>query len=782
MKKKVLGVLFASMLMVLPNGCSQSSKDDEFVKTSSYYDDSKKERTSSIEIGGKDDLSLEVNARSTTLENEKVRIILNQDGSIQEFANKESKLYLVKNVVDAAPIRISFVDKNKSSVEPVSYSSKIIEDTLEAKTIEYEYRFECDAKATCTISLSKNSDEVKFSVSLSNLSYKDSDSIIDVEYPIVENIDTLGDRTKDIYAAPFATGFKFVNPTKNFNDIYGLGIGKSSALGYPVSMSTYPSGWGMTMQFGSYYSENLGGFYWMTNDKNDYIKNFTFTGIGDDRCRMSIYHHIDDLSKTEVNFGYDIILANLNQGKWEEAASRYKTWAKDQKWVTDVGRAENRSDINKTLFEKTGLNIFGFRPDVATWVDMIPTYDAIKSRITDQILNVAIYQNKNYFDLSREYQDAYSVFEFNTISPLKSFLDNAITNYKQDKLAFYVNSTPFYYQCPISESWLENRNITEQGYYDTYQVDALYFDVFATAVHPIECFDSSHNHGHNINILPGFYKQLQNASDLAETNGFYSVGTEMITERTLQYIDFYQARANGGPLGWMETDEIRGMVEENIAIKIPMFDRVYHEFGAIRNDGYLVPLDELGESYYYIAAYTALNGGINEFNYEYFPTNTLPSASRINFDMVDYVNRLALARTTYGKNYMIYGEMLDAPDVNGSSSTYEYEQPNYSSSSQATTGKSALMGEWTVDNIVTAAYKNRDGNVAIFLSNVTNKTITTGFLLKALRDYGIDEADVYLTSSMNSERRLVTSVKNGKAKIGLKMQSHQIYMLEIITK
>ncbi len=781
-KRTLINCILMATISFLVSSCNKGGGSmEEFVKMKSYFNDDTRVRTSSLSIDGNNELSLEVNTL-ITVENEKVRLVLNKNGSINEFVNKESKLFLVKGVTESTPIRLDLVDKHSQGLLSDSYTMTILENTSEMKSIQFIYTFNEKAEATCTISLAKNSDEVKFRVKLSNMNYADEYSVMDVEYPIIERIQTLGDKEKDVYAAPFATGFKFINPTKNFNDAYGLGIGKASSLGYPISMSAYPSGWGMTMQFSCYYSENLGGFYWMTQDKEDYIKNFTFTGIGEEELRMSIYHHVDDLGKSEINFDYDIILANLVKGKWEEAANRYKSWAINQKWVKNIGPAEFRTDINKKLFEKTGLTIFGFRPDISSWVDMIPTYDAIASRIEDDILNIAIYQNKNYYDLVREYNHSYSVFEFNTISPLDMFYNNSIRNSVQDKLAFYIHGTPFYYQCPKSEDWLENRNKVEQGYYDTYNVDALYFDVFATAVHPIECFDLAHSHGTRVNILDGFYKQLQNASDLADRNGFFSVGAEMITERTLEYIDFYQARANGGPLGWMETDEIRGMVDDNIAIKIPMFDRVYHEFGAIRTDGYLVPLDELGDAYYYIAGYTALNGGINEYNYEYFPTNQLPSVVKINFEMIDYVNRLSKARTTYGKNYMVYGEMLNAPDVNTDYSTYEYFNPNYSATSIATTGKASLEGKWTVPDIITSAYKNKDGDVAIFLTNVKSTSVSKGFILKALRDYGISNADVYLTSSQNTERRLVTKVKNGEAEIGLNMEPCQIYMLEIISK
>lgn len=768
MNKAVIPLICSLLLM----GCTGMDKDPskEFITANSYYNDANRHITLNRDVGGFNNLTLDEKSDSITLENQKVRIVLHKNGAIKEYVNKESKLYLTKDTPQIDPIRIDLVNQN--GVTSNSYSYQITSNSPEKIQIKYLYDFGASGQAETFISLAKDSDEVIFNVSLLNTSYKGDQSVLDVEYPIIENIKTLNGKEKDVFATPYATGYLFKNPIDNFNGDYGIGLGKS--------MATYPSGWYYTMQFATYYSENLGGFYWTARDAKDYIKAFSFIGGGDEDLRMSLFHFVDDLSDTETRFGYDFVIANMNEGRWQEAANRYKEWAINQPWIKSIGETKDRNDINKTLYEKTGLSYFGLRSDVATWVDMIPTYDQIASRLDNSVLNIAIYLNKNYFDIVREYNHQYSVFEFNSISSLPQFNTNAIQYKNHSDSHFDVHGTPFYYQCPYSEDWLENRNMTEQGYFNTYNVDALYFDVAFTAIHPIQCFNSGHTHGTRINILPGFYHQLDNADKLASRNGFFSVGTEMLTERILPYIDFYQARANGGPLGWMESDEIRGMVEDNVAIKIPLFDYVYHEYGGVRMDGYLVPLDELGNSYYYIAAYTALNGGIVEFNYEYFPIDTLPSANRINVEMVDFVNRLGNMRTTYGKDYLVYGHMKDTPSINSGLVTYEYFQPNYTSLNSASTGRTILTGEWEMNKVVTAAYENEKGNVAIFFSNITEKTIDECFVLQALRDYGISSADVYLRSSVNPTSRKVTSVKNGTAKIGLRMQPHQIYMLEII--
>src|SRR5690606_41177170 len=56
---------------------------------------------------------------------------------------------------------------------------------------------------------------------------------------------------------------------------------------------------------------------------------------------------------------------------------------------------------------------------------------------------------------------------------------------------------------------------------------------------------------------------------------------------------------------------------------IPMFAYVYHEYGAVRLDGWGKLVNEIGELFYYTVARTYLWGGLYELNYEYSPMEAI---------------------------------------------------------------------------------------------------------------------------------------------------------------
>ncbi len=725
-----------------------------------YYDDSKNRVVSKLNIGEFDTLTLNYQSDGSYLfENEKVRMILNSNGSIREYANKEVNIYFVKDAYNATPVRLDrreeFAISNYDTVV-----SEVVENNASNKKIQFTYKFDYITIVT-TIALASQSDEAVFNVALYGNRY--SDTVVDVEYPIFENIDTLNKQETDYFVAPYATGYLFSDPLKYFNE-GKEGIGKTQGL--------YPSGWYYTMQFASYYSKGLGGFYWMTKDAGDGLKSFSFVG-DEGKLRMSVYHYLDDMKDGDTIFNYDTVVANMNDGSWYEAVERYKDWSTTQDYLPD--KLEDRTDIDKKLYEDTTLTFFGYRADAtSSWKDMVAIYDMIASRIDNNILNLSIYNTKKYYDLVREYGHSYICFEFNSISDDTKYASNKMINVHNIDQAFPVNTIPFYYQCPYNDEWLASRITADENYLAQFNADGFYYDVAFTAVHPLQCYNESHDHGSLTNMLPYFYKQLSNSDKQAQEAGVYSVGVEMITDKVIQYIDFYQARANAGLLGWMESDQIRDLLENGCAVKIPLFDYAFHEYGAVRCDGYLVPIDELGQSYYYIAAYTALNGGIPEFNLEYYADEDIPSAALINIQMVDYINTLGKVRTGFGKDYLVYGQMVRAPEIGTSRTEYEY----FNSNIRPWCDTPYIGGTHTLDDVVMSAYKTTDGRIAIFLANVSQNNINTKFVLNALRDYGIANGKVYVTST-NGAKTQIATIKNGSAKIDLSLATGEVYMLEI---
>ena len=117
MKNKIfiIALLFTIITLV---GC----------KNSEYYNDEDLKVKSKYTISGNDTLTLS-QGDTITLENEKVRIILNKDGSIREYANKESHLYLVKDMMTGIPVRIN--KQNSGYQEYSSYSFEVVENNDE---------------------------------------------------------------------------------------------------------------------------------------------------------------------------------------------------------------------------------------------------------------------------------------------------------------------------------------------------------------------------------------------------------------------------------------------------------------------------------------------------------------------------------------------------------------------------------------------------------------------------------------------------------------------------
>jgi hypothetical protein len=248
--------------------------------------------------------------------------------------------------------------------------------------------------------------------------------------------------------------------------------------------------------------------------------------------------------------------------------------------------------------------------------------------------------------------------------------------------------------------------------------DSLYHDVGVGAVHPKRCYDATHPHGTRVNQVQASMEQMRGFYEMTRARGGI-YGQELIFEQMLPYLDFYQCRANGGMLTHMEHTRLLPLLEDCRAEKLPLFEYVYGDLGAIRIDGYATPEADFGEGYYHDAAYTVLNGGVFEYNYENFPAGACPNADKHDETMMRFVGTLAQARRTYGKDFLVYGQMCRSPRVDAGRIAYPY----VCHKSHPERGGADYHGLYTVDRVVTAAYR-KDGSVAIFLCNVTAEALT----------------------------------------------------------
>ena len=710
-------------------------------------------------IPGSNTLALTQSEDAIVLENGKIRLVLNAaSGSIRELANKETGLYLTKDAEDSLPVRIATATNTISKYD--SFSFAVESDTAEVKAIRLEWKFG-EQVVQSVVSLGENDGQVAFRVGLQN--NRQDATVVSVEYPILENIGSLYEPQTDYFLSPFVTGYLFRNPVENFNsDFYGI----------TRQMGEYPSGWGYPMQFSAYYSQNLGGFYWQTTDGGDTVKSFTFTG-DNGGLRLSVYHYLDDISDGDKSFDYQVLFANMTEGTWYEAANTYRDWAQQQSWAVQTGKLSQRTDVDKALYEDTTLTIFGYRV-TDPWKDYADIYDVLKSTVEGKFLNIAIYKNNTYMDRIARYGDLLNIFEFSSLRTIDSaetycdYYSTAMMDANGEKETFTIH----YYECAAEESWRSYALSREEGFITNYGVDGFYYDVDIAADHPKLCYDISHSHGSKVNVLSHFVDQIKDARNLSNSGIPYTVGTEMITELLLPYVNYYQARANGGLLGWMEHDRVRPVIENGSAVQVPLFDYVYHEYGVLRTDGYLTAESDIGDGFYYVAAYTALGGGIPELNYEYYPISDLPATESMNMSYLRFLNELGKVRTGYGKDFLVYGRMMPAPEIDAGYSTYAYHNLNYTP--YTCRGLDTLSGEAVLPNVVCTAYQNGEGS-AMFLCNTSGETRTVSFTLYAGRDFSVDSGNVTRYDAAGG--KTVGKIKNGVAEIRVTLEPQQIIML-----
>lgn len=730
-----------------------------------------------------------------TIENNAIRFIFDKaSGAIRNIYNKDKELtFTNNNGEDVLPIRLAIIDDYQTKNILHTSFSYTATDIEKGKALHFEWSFESGQIVLINFELLNNSDEGSFTIEVKNNDL--SKPIESVEYPIIEQIKSLVKEADDYFVSPFVTGYLFNNPCKFFN-LSGSYPGITKDYGF------YPSGWQNPMQFQAFYSQNKGGFYMVCEDGNADItcKSLTFSGSGNRTCRSSIWHYMSDLGKTNITLNYKTKIANLYEGNWYEAAEKYKVWATKQSWCTDRNKKIDRTNIHKKFYEQTSLCMFcllnfpGYTVDIYNkakeyvdghYIFMALNGSTLNGGFTEGVLEHYL-ANKNsteFYNLMEQNGDLNTFFEFpsfydrnDQISPIRgneTFNNNLMRYSNGNKIAYYYGNYVCDYVCPTCTEWDNMQLAKDNIYLEQCNAAGVYHDVGTGAGMPKQCYDKTHAHGTVCNIVPATMRQMKKFADNAiEHGGIY--GQELIYEQMLPYIDFYQCRANGGALSTMEHARIMDFIHRGVAKKIHLFEYVYFEYGAVRLDGYTFPEEAVGDCYYHNAAFTYLNGGILEYNYEHTLSSSRkrePYASDMSPAMLEYANKCATARRTYAKGYLVYGEMTRVPDINFGESCYQYYIYRYNEEAVSTD----WSGFHTVDNVVISAFKGRS-TTALFFANITDSDIECNKTIDTLI-YGINDGkcEVYINGTKDISQ--TANITNGKLNLNFNLTSRDIYML-----
>jgi hypothetical protein len=194
-----------------------------------------------------------------------------------------------------------------------------------------------------------------------------------------------------------------------------------------------------------------------------------------------------------------------------------------------------------------------------------------------------------------------------------------------------------------------------------------------------------------------------------------------------------------------------------------MFAYVYHEYGALRMDGWGKLVEETGSLFYYTAARTYLWGGLYELNYEYSPMEALNGVENTaeehycSFDergyayseqRAAYVGMYADLRTGAGNIYLAYGKMLKPLAFECERITLDWFHYNHSKSS----ADYDTSGTYEVESVIHSAWQFRSESVGLFFANVTDAEAAVQIEID-LNQYKLDGSGLYRVRLTDKENR-----------------------------
>ena len=728
------------------------------------------------------------------LENDRIRLTVNDTtGSVESLYDKERyREYL--SAPTFPPFRVAYDgDMREEAFRYAAIST--------ANVLSQSWSFK-SAELMASITLLDAG--VAFRAKLTN---KKTSCIHAFEYPILGSLTDY--KTNGYLAHSYATGTLMRDPLSFLPETSGLRY-----TPYPESFS------GASMQFFTYYEENMGGLYFAALDgqgHQKWLNVFTENG-GLIASHMTGFENIMPGSSIEMQ--YDFVVQLTGGRGWQEAAALYKRWAIHQPWCAQ-GPARDRKGRADWLREKAGYCTFGinagqnrtawlrrYRADIGTpgfhvlGPDWTHTPQTFGSGIPGDLCDwVPTRFNRDNLRVIRENGDYFAPFEFDFLVAVNKSNPETLIPHLQKfpKPTFSHDGYNFTMLCPcepFTKDFHRGRDLTvlkEAG------VDAMYYDISANNLLKV-CMDENHSHrpGGGKEITDGYadiYRDTAQAlSDEADKQ--IPLGTEMMNEVFLPTLDFYQARSWGQPCSTLETWPFREQMRSGQMRMIPLFAYVYHEYGAVRMDGWGKLVEEIGDLFYYNAAKVYLWGGLYEINHEYSPMEELDGEENkgqehyFHFDpqhyaydpsRAAYVGQFANLRLTAGNAFLAYGQMIDTPIMEIPQAEYSWYHYNHSQNDPSY----KASGTYAAPAVLASAFLDGKGGYALFLANADKLSHTIDFHISlASAALTQDAAKLRLLTGFGREDALQTTDlgmlhHDEEQAVSVALEPYGLYMLEI---
>lgn len=630
-----------------------------------------------------------------------------------------------------------------------------------------------------------------------------------VEYPVIGGMD---DWNGAEMIHSFATGLRVKEPLKHFKP--GEGVRYAP---YPECFS------GASMQFYAYYAPGRGGLLFMAEDGESHQKWLNLYRNGDSMEATMMYGFEEMGMGKSFRADYSFKVRLLQGDGWSEPASLYKQWAVRQPWCS-MGRLNDREHC-EWLLKKVGLSTFGvcagqdrsnyirrYHKDTNTSVfhvlgpDWAHTTQSFSGHNPGYSLDGWVPTNFRQANLEaiREVGDYFAPFEFDLFGRARAEESDEIKRkaeanrqlFPEKGHTYSCDAYDFFMMCPCEEHTHDMHVARDKQIVAESGANAMYYDISANNLLHV-CLKEDHHHpkGGGNELTKAYrriYRDTKEACAEAKNDRYFPVGTEMINEVFLPELDFYQARAGAQPCSALEMWPYKSLLNEGIAELIPLFAFVYHEYGAVRMDGWGKVVEEVGDLFYDNVAKIYLWGGLYEINHEYSPgeafdgKETRPEDHYYNWQRsfgyeyapgrARYIGQFANLRTGAGNPYLAYGEMMPPPAIDVPQRDKHYYHYNH--------GPQAIFsGDIQLPAVRASAWKRTDGKVgyAIFLTNTELDEQRVKLQLNAADFLGAEKV-VLRTGFGNGEPQetRMGSLKDETLTLTLKLPARTPVMLEIL--
>ncbi|MBB6732001.1 DUF6259 domain-containing protein [Cohnella zeiphila] len=680
------------------------------------------------------------------LDNGRIRLEWNEaDGTVRRLRDAGKDIDFIAEPDGGEPFRLETDAGVSGAFETFEWS---VSEERDGRPAEASLRWRTAAGFTVRARAALDEDGVSFRCEAENGS---GERLHSLEYPVFAGLNAITDEGRDDYLAhPFATGVLVRRPSERFA-APGSGL---RYMPYPESFS------GASMQFFAYYGLSRGGLYFGAADGEGHPKWLNFYRNEGGTLEASFIHGCEDIGPGKgLAPSYPVRVALLEGRGWHEAADLYKAWAVRQKWCAK-GLASDRAAAEgfRWLYEEMGVATFG----INAGSDRTPWLRAYHDHVGTPMFHVLgpdwtnapqtfgrgvpggfddwfpTRFNKDNLACMKEYGDRFAPFEFDYLYNFKGADGElgraAAQKFPDNKKS--VDAYKFPFLCPAHPYAHDFHVKRDEELARTDDVDAIYYDISANNILKV-CMDDSHGHpvGAGRQIEEAYRRNYADTkAAMGSVAGRYvPMGTEMMNETMLDVIDFYQARAGGQPAAPLELWPLRDLLKSGEAELIPLFAYVYHEYGALRMDGWGKLTEEIGSLYFYTVARTYLWGGLYELNYEYSPMEALPPDGRENApeehyytfeprgyafspERAAYLGLYAKLRIGAANKYWAYGRMLPPLKFERDRMRAEWfhynhgkETPEYNDS-----------GELEIDAVVHSAWQSMDGSVGLFFANASD--------------------------------------------------------------